>query len=77
AVVAMGDDRSDEELFRALGPEAYTFAAGPGPTRARFRVDGPSQVRALLWKFVDARPDAERVQGVTTEPFPTEFLKGA
>jgi trehalose 6-phosphate synthase/phosphatase len=76
-IVAMGDDRSDEELFRALPAEAYTFAAGPGPTRARFRVDGPGQVRELLWKFVDARPDAERAQEVTTEPFPTQLLKGA
>ncbi|HEX6277416.1 MAG TPA: bifunctional alpha,alpha-trehalose-phosphate synthase (UDP-forming)/trehalose-phosphatase, partial [Polyangiaceae bacterium] len=46
-IVAIGDDRSDEELFRALPAEAFTFAAGPGPTRARFRLDGPTQVRSL------------------------------
>jgi trehalose 6-phosphate synthase/phosphatase len=57
-IVAMGDDRSDEELFRMLPPEAYTFAAGPGPTRARFRLDGPPQVRSLLWRFMEARPEA-------------------
>ena len=48
----MGDDRSDEELFRALPPHAYTFAAGPGPTRARFRLMDRAQVRALLAKLV-------------------------
>ena len=53
--VAIGDDRSDEELFRTLGANAYTFCAGPGPTHARFRLDGPAQVRALLREFMEAR----------------------
>jgi trehalose 6-phosphate synthase/phosphatase len=59
-IVAIGDDRSDEDLFRALSPEAYTFAAGPGPTRARFRLNGPAQVRSLLWQLVKARESREK-----------------
>jgi trehalose 6-phosphate synthase/phosphatase len=57
-IIAVGDDRTDEDLFRALPPEAYTFAAGPAPTRARFRLNGPFEVRSLLAEFVSARLDA-------------------
>ncbi len=62
AIVAMGDDRGDEELFRVLPARAYTFAAGPGPTRARYRLDGPQQVRALLAEFIAARRAGDSVR---------------
>jgi trehalose 6-phosphate synthase/phosphatase len=48
AIVAIGDDRTDEDLFSALPPEAITIRVGPGATRARFRVDGVAAVRQLL-----------------------------
>jgi trehalose 6-phosphate synthase/phosphatase len=51
-VVAIGDDRTDEDLFEALPPEAITIRVGPGPTRARFRLDGINAVRALLQALV-------------------------
>jgi len=54
AVVAIGDDRTDEDLFAALPAEAITIRVGPGPTRARFRLEGISAVRALLQALVDA-----------------------
>jgi trehalose 6-phosphate synthase/phosphatase len=53
-VLAVGDDRTDEDLFAALPPEAITVRVGPGPTRARFRVDGVAAVRALLRSLVEA-----------------------
>ena len=39
-IVAIGDDRTDEDLFNALPPEAISIRVGPGATRARFRLDG-------------------------------------
>ena len=54
AVVAVGDDRTDEDLFAALPPEAITIRVGPGPTKARFRLEGISAVRSLLQTVVDA-----------------------
>jgi trehalose 6-phosphate synthase/phosphatase len=54
AVVAIGDDRTDEDLFAALPPEAVTIRVGPGPTRARFRLDGIPAVRSLLRTVVEA-----------------------
>jgi len=53
-VLAMGDDRTDEDLFAASPPEAITVKVGPGPTRARFRVDGVPAARALLHSLVQA-----------------------
>jgi trehalose 6-phosphate synthase/phosphatase len=53
-MLAMGDDRTDEDLFIALPPEAVTVKVGPGPTQARFRVDGVPAARALLQSLVQA-----------------------
>jgi trehalose 6-phosphate synthase/phosphatase len=53
-VLAIGDDRTDEDLFAALPSDAITIRVGPGPTRARFRLDGVAAVRALLRSLVEA-----------------------
>jgi trehalose 6-phosphate synthase/phosphatase len=47
-ILAIGDDRTDEDLFGALPPEAITIKVGPGDTKARFRLDGVTAVRQLL-----------------------------
>ncbi|MGH7510572.1 MAG: bifunctional alpha,alpha-trehalose-phosphate synthase (UDP-forming)/trehalose-phosphatase [Gemmatimonadales bacterium] len=52
-VLAIGDDRTDEDLFAALPPEAITIRVGPGATRARFRLDGVHSVRSLLQSVVE------------------------
>jgi trehalose 6-phosphate synthase/phosphatase len=54
-IVAMGDDRSDEELFRAAGASPYTFAASALPTHAHYRIDGPRAVRDLIARFIERR----------------------
>jgi trehalose 6-phosphate synthase/phosphatase len=53
-VLSIGDDRTDEDLFAALPPEAITIKVGAGPTQARFRLDGVAAVRALLHSLVQA-----------------------
>ena len=55
-VVAIGDDRTDENLFAALPPSALTVHVGPEPTMASIRLDGVPDVRALLRAVVEARP---------------------
>src|SRR5919106_1566197 len=47
-VLAIGDDRTDEDLFASLPPEAISVRVGPGATKARFRLDGTSAVRGVL-----------------------------
>jgi trehalose 6-phosphate synthase/phosphatase len=59
ALVAFGDDRTDEERFAALPETAFTFCAGPGATRARYRVDGPKQVRQILSRFLARRTSGD------------------
>jgi trehalose 6-phosphate synthase/phosphatase len=47
-ILGMGDDRTDEDLFAALPPDAISIKVGPGATHARFRVDGVAAARTLL-----------------------------
>jgi trehalose 6-phosphate synthase/phosphatase len=63
-LLALGDDRTDEDLFDRLPGEAWTIRVGPGPTRARYRVPGPAAALGLL-AALDARPSrgARRVPG--------------
>jgi trehalose-phosphatase len=48
--IYFGDDRTDEDAFRAL-PDAMTFKVGSGnPTHAKYRAPGPAAVQEfLLW----------------------------
>jgi trehalose 6-phosphate synthase/phosphatase len=57
-IVAIGDDRSDEDMFRALPESATTIHVGPEAldvglvSTADFRVAGPRAVRELLAAMV-------------------------
>jgi trehalose 6-phosphate synthase/phosphatase len=53
---AVGDDRTDEDLFAALPAGAATVHVGPGPTRAAMRLGGVPEVRALLRAIGQAHP---------------------
>jgi trehalose 6-phosphate synthase/phosphatase len=47
-IAAVGDDWTDEDLFRALPPEAVTIGVGFRPSGARYRVARPRDARELL-----------------------------
>jgi trehalose 6-phosphate synthase/phosphatase len=47
-ILALGDDRTDEDIFAALPETAFTVHVGRGQTRAQYRVIHPSAARALL-----------------------------
>jgi trehalose 6-phosphate phosphatase len=49
----LGDDVTDEDGFRALGPDDVTVKVGEGPTVARFRVQDPPAVLTLLHRLGD------------------------
>ena len=59
ALVAFGDDRTDDELFRALPPGAISVAVGQS-TAARFRVADHRSVRRLLTTFVEEEDSSDR-----------------
>jgi trehalose 6-phosphate synthase/phosphatase len=52
-ILAVGDDRTDEDLFTSLPPDAISARVGPGATRARYRLESTSSVRALLRMLVE------------------------
>jgi len=47
-ILAVGDDQTDEDLFRALPAEAFTFKIGTSPSLARYKLRDPLAVWRLL-----------------------------
>jgi trehalose 6-phosphate synthase/phosphatase len=60
AIVAIGDDRSDDDLFRALPPGAVSVAVGRSAAAARFRLDDYRSVRRLLLSVIEDSDSCER-----------------
>ncbi len=56
AVVALGDDRTDEDLFAALPVRGIAIHVGPGPSRARYRVKDVRAARAFLHRLLPTHP---------------------
>jgi trehalose 6-phosphate phosphatase len=48
AVLYLGDDRTDEDVFATLGPDDAGIKVGEGETTARYRVADPAAVVAVL-----------------------------
>jgi trehalose-6-phosphatase len=55
--VAMGDDVTDDDLFRALPPGGISISVGFRPSAARYRVVHPRAARALLQRLVAPKSD--------------------
>jgi len=55
-LVAIGDDRTDEDLFAALPPGALAIHVGPEVTAAPIRLKGVPDVLSLLRAVLEARP---------------------
>jgi trehalose 6-phosphate synthase/phosphatase len=47
-ILAVGDDPTDEDVFDALPGSAYSIKVRLTPSRARFNVESPDEVRSLL-----------------------------
>ena len=52
-IFAVGDDFTDEDMFSALPPEAFTVKIGLGNTNARYFLKCWQSMRLILQKFVD------------------------
>ena len=55
-LVAIGDDRTDEDLFAALPPGALAIHVGPEVTAAPIRLESVPDVLSLLRAVLEARP---------------------
>ena len=51
-MVALGDDKTDEDLFAALPGDGVAIHVGPKPSRAQYRVLDAVAARKLLWALV-------------------------
>ncbi|HET9053335.1 MAG TPA: trehalose-phosphatase, partial [Cyclobacteriaceae bacterium] len=56
-VLAMGDDKTDEDMFVQLQDEAFTVKIGPGQTAAQYYITRQADVMRLLEKMVLALPE--------------------
>lgn len=68
-LVAIGDDRTDEDLFRALPSSSATVAVGNGPTCAKYRVADYRSVRNIL-RVIFAGSPAIAHSEPSRPPFP-------
>ena len=55
---AVGDDRTDEDLFERLPPDAWTVHVGEGMSHARFCLSGPREVVDVLEQLARSAPEA-------------------
>lgn len=58
AVVFLGDDTTDEDVFRTLGTHDIGVKVGEGETAAEFRVDDPDGVADVLEALIAARSES-------------------
>jgi trehalose 6-phosphate synthase/phosphatase len=54
---AVGDDRTDEDLFERLPPDAWTVHVGDGISHARYGLSGPREVLDVLDQLAGSVPD--------------------
>jgi trehalose 6-phosphate synthase/phosphatase len=55
-VLAIGDDRTDEDMFAALPANAYCIRVGDGPSIATYRLGDPEEVRTFLRAILAISP---------------------
>lgn len=58
-ILAIGDDKTDEELFAALPDSAVTIKVGKGPTKANYNFTRQTSVIRFLEKMIEAREKQE------------------
>lgn len=63
-MLAIGDDRTDEDIFRSIPSQAYTIKVGEPSTNARYYVRDQKKVLELLVKLLDGQNEP----GVSPSP---------
>jgi trehalose 6-phosphate synthase/phosphatase len=54
-ILAIGDDKTDEELFEALPETAVTIRVGKGPTKASYNFTKQSSVISFIERLIEAK----------------------
>jgi hypothetical protein len=58
---AVGDDKTDEDMFRALPDDAYSVKIGPGNTMAQFHFPDHREVLRMLHGFLSEVPADSKI----------------
>ena len=61
-IVSIGDDTTDEDMFRQLPNSAYTIKVGPGTSFARYRLARQRDVEMLLQLLSEVPAEPQRVE---------------
>ena len=61
-ILVAGDDRTDEDLFEEVTPDVWSIKIGAGPSAARYRLDSPERLRALLGAALARREESRRAR---------------
>ncbi len=69
-VLAIGDDWTDEDLFRALPETACSVRVGMAQTAARYHLANPAAVRRLLREMLERHPGAASASESPAGPNP-------
>lgn len=51
-ILALGDDHTDEDIFKALPDDAFTIKVGNNISEAKYYLNDYNEVRKLLWSLV-------------------------
>jgi len=58
-ILAIGDDRTDEDIFSVLPTSAYSVKVGLQPSQSRFNLNSPQEVRILLQELATKGKEAK------------------
>ncbi|RNL55713.1 bifunctional alpha,alpha-trehalose-phosphate synthase (UDP-forming)/trehalose-phosphatase [Pedobacter jejuensis] len=53
-ILALGDDHTDEDIFKALPNNAFTIKVGNNISEAKYYLNDYKEVRKLLWSLADS-----------------------
>jgi trehalose 6-phosphate synthase/phosphatase len=62
-ILAIGDDRTDEDLFAAVPGDAWTIKVGPHPSRAAYSVRSVNEVRKILAGWISPPEQGREGEG--------------
>jgi trehalose 6-phosphate synthase/phosphatase len=59
-IMALGDDNTDEDLFKVIPRTGFTVKVGCNPTNARFNIRDQSQIYEILTLLIGTSELARR-----------------
>ena len=68
-MLCVGDDRTDQDMYRVLPNWAVTAHVGPGADATTYRIESPSKVRGVLRQLIERpRHRGRRIRGWPAAP---------